>query len=485
MQLAAFDQMGFGQPPNPFFFEYAQILSKSAGPPATITFTAPIKNNYSSAFPLYGDNAGSIFEPDLGGPATLYVLPASWGICNFTFNGGTIDQVGQTYARGRNVTFNGVTALGTNGLIPSINTNWTADGCDFSSYEMEVDKGIENLVVQNGTVCHQLKFQSGSPNLFILDGSTVQAKIIGTPRRTVLRNNFSIGELDIGAAGFGRSDALDGTDGVVSALVVGSYFIDVDSAGYSISNGVITKTTGLPLPWAVPGTNMILNGSRSNETGFAVTSDTMVAGVTTVTTNGLTGGWPAVPRSGGTILKIGPHPCPILRLQNVTGCADAVDFSQAGAYGKPYASYSKRSYTGNTLTSPAGVPMWGVIQRVDIRVTTASTRSGALTLKPFGQFHASGLDAPGNTAATTWDPTFNLKFPGTRTLIPGSGWSGLQSGDIATDPGLLWLDDLQTPFCSTDISGEASGTWPVVEIEVATDQKLLRYVVPLSLRLHA
>ena len=141
--ITGLDMMGYGYPPNPAFFEYVQI---TAIDPSTgiITFASPLKNTYKSTWPLY--NAGSDFEADQGGPATLYALDPSWNT-QVEYRGLTISQAGQTYANGRSVTFRDVTFTGVACGVPSQSMLWQVINSNMPNCGMEVDKLIDTLVI--------------------------------------------------------------------------------------------------------------------------------------------------------------------------------------------------------------------------------------------------------------------------------------------------------------------------------------------------
>jgi hypothetical protein len=224
---------------------------------------------------------------------------------------------------------------------------------------------------------------------------------------------------------------------------------------------------------------MTFQGTFDSETAFNVASVTDDGTNTIVGTSLVGSSFPSVPRQGGTRLDMMVHPCPKLTLINCTGSNDALDLSQSGAQGQPYASYSKRSYAAATLINPiAGPELWGRISSVTVRVDTPFTTAGALTLNLFGQFLTGALD-PNNTQ-TAWLPVVNLKIGGTRT-VTATTVTGAQAGDTLSAPGLIWFDGRQGPFISGAITGGDPGT---VSIEVQTDQRLQKYAIPVS-RLHA
>jgi len=44
--------MGFGQPPNPFWYEYVYITNINAGT-GVITFQSPLENTYLDTWPVF------------------------------------------------------------------------------------------------------------------------------------------------------------------------------------------------------------------------------------------------------------------------------------------------------------------------------------------------------------------------------------------------------------------------------------------------
>lgn len=458
--VAAFDLQGAGNPPNPFFFEYAQIVSKDTGT-GIITLDRPLKNSYDSTWPLH--SAGNESEPDLGGPATIYVMPDTWD-CSIEFIGLTISApTQQLYARGRYIKF---TDCEIPTVAPTVNEYWIADGCDQTAATVEVDKMVENLIVSGGSSLHIYNFQSSTPNYFEVSDSTFDTRISGTPRKSVFSNS-TIPELRLGCSGYGRSDTIEASNCTISAITPLAY--SSDTAGYTISNGVISYAGAVA--FGVPGTKLIFTGSHAYEAQCYVVA-TSQSGSNTLVKSSLAGGWPDVALQGGTVLKVGPHPAPFIAFYNCSGCDMAVDLSNTGAQGRPFASYSKRTYTSTDLNSPENYQLWGELVSINVNVITPYTGVGALTLKLFGASSANGFDPPydGNSH-TAWSPSVNLKVAGLRSYTQGAGWSGTQSGDSLSDPGLLLFADVQVPSVSTTVS---AGSEPVVEIEVVADQKIYR-----------
>lgn len=220
-----------------------------------------------------------------------------------------------------------------------------------------------------------------------------------------------------------------------------------------------------------------------------------------------TGGFPASKLiSGYTSIRVRSTPVRSVYFENCTGTEQAVDLSQASARNRPYASYTKRTYTGQMPTAASGgnrlsaagavagtgsnVEMIGFIQSLKINIITPYTGTGvpgALTAG-LAQF---GINLNVNGTSTGFDPRINVKIAGERVFTPGVTPAGLQSGDtLPTLPSGSWIRGGIDPVLSTSVTSEylADNTkGPVFTIEMTTDQGFSTgpiAVAPLRLRLH-
>lgn len=472
--LTGFDLQGlwqspFGSPTNPAFFEYVYITSIVG---AVITFLTPLKRSYKSTWPNY--NAGNAFEVDNGGPATLYAIDPRWDLFA-RWVGITIDQPAvaagnaNTNSNGRDIGFIDVTAIAAC-PIPSQNNDWLIDRGDWSAASMECDKLVERMTVRQ---CNAgiIGFQSASINLAIFDAVT--ARITGSPRRMIARNTTITTRFRPGASGYGNTQEIV-LDTCVTAEIdpIGVTDKGIGDAGvnntYTMSGGVIrVPNTRGALVWATPGSRDVWDGTFTYSGDFGILDVWQDATYTYVQTD-LAGGFPA-----GDPIYIRTHQAPNFTCRNSTGCKDIVDLSQAPG-GAPLYSYSKRTYTGDTIVAPTErFQLWGDLSLVTVRVTQAYTGPGTLTLNLFGQFAAAAADPPGYSVGTDWNATVNLKIAGTRTITPVAV-TGAQTGDVLTAPGLIRFGQSQGVFASADVSGRPQGEWPIVEIEVTTDQGITR-----------
>jgi hypothetical protein len=473
--MTGLDLQGFGSPPNPALFEFLKVTDINTGT-GVITFSTSVQGQYLSTWPLYQPGGGATL--DNGGPATIYALPETWDI-DATFNGITFSQNGQIYFKGRKATFNGGGVTSRPGIVPTVNQSITFNNFDQSACFIEADKLVTNLVYNGGSI-DDLTFQSmsGATNCRMTD--VVVSTCFGTPKNFIVSGG-SIGELRIGALAYGRTETVRIDNCAIANLSQSAINVSgIVAAGYTMSNGVIRwpKAVNGPLTWAIPGTECFFSGTRVNENArfrvLTVTED----GTDTIVTTTATGGFPNVPGTLG--LRV--HPCPIWLGTGNTGSADAVDLSQVGAQGKSLFAYTKRTYT-NDLRPATTYDLWGQLVSININVTQAYFGAQpTLTLGCLGQFTGQVLSVD-RTELLTYNPVVDLKQTGLRTITPVSV-SGGQAGDtLGSTPGNIWFAGTQTVYGSSDISGEASGTWPIVEIEIITDQGLARLVPPLGLRL--
>lgn len=487
--MSSLDMQGFGDP-NHFNWELVTITNVDTGT-GFITISSPLRDRYLSTSPLY--NAGDAgLHTDCGGPATLYMLDASWdssikfsGI-QFFAPGGAINALART------MTFQGVTWISNLLSIsrgPNLSSNdvCTLDACDFTGCSLEADKTINQMNIINGTTGHVIEFQSASIKNLFVDSTCTIDQLRGTARNSVV--NGAVTTLSLGPTAYGRADSFKSTGGVFGTIAPNSVVDSIiPNANFACTNGVITVINYLPR-WAIPSTWMTLQGPAESETAFTVTSGAgdgspNVAAINTVIGTNLSGStWPGVPLQGGTALSVMVHPAPSATFVGCTGCDDAVDLSNAGAQGKPIYSYSKRSYTAATLVnSISGPRLWGRLVSVKVTVGVAFTTSGALNLKIFGQFAAGALDP--NNSNTSWNLTVDLKTTGVRTITPGLvTTTAVGSADsLGSAPGAIWFVGRQAPFISGSITGGDPGT---IVIEVQTDQQFQQSKAPLGLRLAA
>lgn len=194
----------------------------------------------------------------------------------------------------------------------------------------------------------------------------------------------------------------------------------------------------------------------------------------------LTSGWPTVPLGSGTDMFLTTHPAPIATFVNCTGCADAIDFSNPLAQGKPLYSYTKRTYAStasgtilylNSSTATDFAEIWGKIVTVTVTVGPAFTTAGAFVMNLFSRFTTPAVD-PLTGAFTMWAPVIDLKTPGIRIMKATSITGSVGIDSLGSPPGAIFFSGRIGPF--TNIAGNPVTVTPgdpgVVTIEMQTDQ---------------
>lgn len=494
--MRCYDMQGFGDANN-FYHDFVDITSVSTTTGA-ITFAAPLRHDYNRNFPVFV--TGGPFAANLGGPPTLFMPDAAWNCTQQFINLGFWNPQQQINATGRNMTYTNVKHLSQLGLNYSVCENITIDGLDFTtshSTGIEVDKTITNMTMINSTG-HVWWLQSSSVEYLNIFNSTLD-RLRGTARVTTI-DNCNIGSLEIGPTGYGRTDFLKCTNSIISAVSQSEFAESAmltSPSIWSIQDGVIRGTgTGSPIRWGFPGTVMFIMGQSGSIMGALETSyvvgdgtPTVASSVSFVGTNQFVPPqaspttWPTIPLLGGNDIVLTMRPS-LLYFNNCVGCDLVVDLCNPGAQMKPWGVYSKRQYTGNTLPAAVGTTVIGKVQAINIAVSTpyAGPTVTPITLS-LGQFHPSGRDDSG--VSLTWNIGVDLKAPGTRSITPG-GVTGAQPNDtdLTTMPVGTWFSGISA-YINTDISGESPAGWPVVTIEVITDQGIKPSVVPMPMRLRA
>lgn len=467
--ISALDLQGFGDPPNPGYFEYVKVASISG---TTVNLSTPLKYSYLSTFPLY--NAGDGGHPDEGGPATIYAMLAPWDI-ETEYIGLTIDNgLAPTLAKGRKVTFTNCTCSGAQGIVPTANQDHIWSGCDFSACSPEIDKCVETLTVTN-TKINLPVFQSADPNSLIATNMTILTRIDGTPKNATF-NGCTIPNLRMGAAAYGTTQNITCNASNIAALNLLGSADNVTS--YTCVGGVISRANSSgPIPWAVPGSHCYISGHRTNEFAFTVNSVTQDGTNTHISTT-IPGGFPVVTTGPGTG-NIFAYPTSTVNFSGCTGCDDVVDLSQAGAQGKIAYSYSKRTYTGGTsaqylsLVSPTEAQIWGNI--VSIKVTVVQSYTGSQSTLILTNWGAAAINPDGT--ASSWSISVDLKAAPRTILITPASVTGTQGSDSIAVPGNIWFAQGAAPAINHDVSSESSALWPIVTIEVQTDQG---FALPVS-----
>lgn len=319
------DTQGYGQPTNPWKFEYKKIQSIGSG---TLTFTEPLQKSYSSTYPNY--NAGTPgLEPYAGGPACVYAMNPAWDM-KIEMKGAYIpDNNNLFYGRGRDLTYTDM-SYETYGPAISNNVLCTVQRNTVGTFgEMEVDKLCDNAIVRD-SLFNAVTCQSTAVNNLTVDNVTCRP---GQYWRGVAGGNTVITNLNaptfwFGVIGYGV--ALGNTTlrncNATSASYITSYRFPLSDYGQP-GSGALTITSPDVQRWAVPNGWCVLLDGSGNYSGisFQVTNVAYSGGVTTVSTTLST---PVPGTSGGFSAPwyIVPHPGKDV---TITGCTGNSTFTNS------------------------------------------------------------------------------------------------------------------------------------------------------------
>lgn len=436
--VTAIDMQGFGSPPNPGIFEFAQISSRNTGT-GQICFTAPLTYGYLSTYPSY--------SADLGGPATIYLLFASWDT-TVEIQGLTWDSDFQAGNSGRSIKLTDVTIpnSGLNCPIASVNQTFTYSNVTAPNCIFESDKIVETMNYVGGTY-KQIIHQSSSIHTVNMTNATVSDTLNGTPE-TFVGSNLTIGTFAVGALCCGRTKSVVCTNCIIGAVGTGA-LSQINTAQFTIASGVISwANSNGPMPWCVPGANLYFGGQFLSEgVPFHVTGLTTSGGNTNCATNLAISAFPVLPLDSGK-LYINVHPAPISTWTDSSGSAGALDLASQPALTPIFSSYS-RAYTCHTIASAPTAIIRGTFVQGDYNVTVADSTQTTLVLNA----QDIGTTTVGSTGNVDYTPKINAKTTGLRTVTT-IGVSGSQTGDILSSPGASkWL-------ASTDHPGISSGSDP-------------------------
>jgi len=251
---------------------------------------------------------------------------------------------------------------------------------------------------------------------------------------------------------------------------------------YTMSGGVINVPSAMRLTgagqFAVTGETFYFWDSAVGTLGVCTITDVAdgPSGSINIYTN-RGGGFPArtMPSTQGLFFL--RHEAPICKFTNVTGCAEAVDLSNALAYNKPIKSYSKRSYIGSA-NSGQYVQVYGRYKYIKVSVTKADTSGLGVVTASLGFNNNNSIKMSDWTnGASAWNPIIDLKKTGDRIFDATSkvypvNWSTTAVAASDTLPNqteALWsAGNFVTTI--TDVSGQVAGTRPEFTIEIITDQ---------------
>lgn len=349
----------------------------------------------------------------------------------------------------------------------------------------ELQPGISGYGAANELTCNNCVIQTLTANSGVLDTYldaqyTMTNGVIAVPRTTAITRASDNGAGKVrltvnSTAGYisGKMATISGVqgttelDGLLLINVVDGTHLDLPTVPFapsflSINSGYVGTT---PIRWAVPGSKMTWAGLYTHQPSAFTVLDVTQDNANTYIHTSLQGSFPPLVVPGGALrVDAREVAVPKFTCSPCSGSVDAIDLSGAPP-GIPLWSFSKRTYTANTPRTL--VPVWGTLVSIKVNVIKPYTGSSALTF---------GLDspfviAPDGRTRTFYDPLVNVKIAGERVITP-TGISGTRSGDnLGSPPGRIWLlNNQQFPRFSANVSTENQENWPVVTIELVTDQ---------------
>lgn len=332
--------------------------------------------------------------------------------------------------------------------------------------------------------------------------------VISTTTTTITMSKNATSNVTIGSGVSFVSAALSGDAFHAKEIlsVPDSTHIDFDlnfPTGFSLSYGGAIRQGAVNI-WAVPDKYIHWYGSRGRSGIFKVTDVTQDADCTYIATD-QAGGFPTIPTTAGVGVQIKTLGAQRIRASGLSGSSIYNEqLNYPASYDKPLFSYFKKSYTGSdSATKPDNAATVGLLSSIVIDVVTPYT--GALgTLFIHLHEFATNMRWLVDGSEAFWDYGVNAKVAGRRviTLANTSTNATAQSGDgsllVPSWSSGIWLVGSQPRVClqqsatqSTvrNISAEASNLWPVINIEITTDQgipaSIPSAVVPLRFRLRA
>lgn len=478
----------YGFPSNFHWFEWLTVASVNSST-HEVCFTTPLQNTYKDTWPRM--NAGSQFELDGGGPATMYPVDVEWDTTHVYKDFALVNPQFQTAAGGRNITWSNVAPTGVHCMIPSQNETYTWVNNATSLCSIESDKLIKTWNITNSPM-NQVNIQSSSIDTININGSTID-RWFGSPKKLNADASTFPTAFTVGTIAYGASDESICTNCTNGAALTGQGDgIRVDSVGqpWSMSGGVITIPNAysysggnafseLQIRYIVPGYYSYWSGGggggASAQVGrfFKVTDVTQDLDNIYVTTTEAgsfpTGAWV----TNGLTLK--PHPAPKLTVSFLPGSADGALWFNGCSAQHPMFSCANYTRTGGSsgTTTTVGPTMWGELTSFTFTNNVPYTNTGSLSWTSPQFATMRYLDT--SNVQTGINFVINTKLPssaggGTRTFT-SSGVTGNQVGDVfpsAPPAGAVFGTSIGLSLFSANTPSDS----PEVTVTLRTNQNL-------------
>ena len=484
-------------PPNMSLFEFKKIISIN-----TIThqlcFDSPAKYHYDQSWPDFTGTAagGQCGGVPCGGPPYIFGIPylgfndgqfcprpngasCLWDTTS-TIIGGTWTTSGFFLQNNRTVILKNVTCTspGSNNtcFYPSGNQNVLWINTSFTVSRIEADKEVQNWTISGGTYPGIVLQSASIQNLTLINGATV-GFFNGFPGISLNCYNSSINP-SVGGGGLFRmgnsfgtgndltsfnGNACSSTGGNDAGVARPSCCFGSTSMPIFVSNvqtpfvyrgaGVFTcnendnSSCHDVLSWPQPGSHWIIQTALAVGFPFQLTNvtDNFPSSplIQTISTNLALANLNNTPKDGGGNSSYVPDYPRVWNCINCTGSPDMVDLSLPGAQGKPFMTYTKKTFTcapnvasvpgsipTNNSTSASGIygllPVFGNLVQVAFNVITPDTNNIGATVATGGT-----LTDQTTGAQTSASNSVNLNIAGLRTVTTTTV-TGAQSGDSLT-----------------------------------------------------
>lgn len=186
-------------PPNLGFFEYVQIQSISG---ASITLTAPLRQNYLSTWPTFNPGPPTGFA--VTGPAAIYGMAFNWDSF-ISISGPHFGDFFEVGAEGRSMRIKDTYYDG-QGLTPSIVQSLHVINLNQPNVSIELDKLNDYVLFEDSTIFGVVAASQAANNQLVFKNCVVGI-LNGTPRQTrVVDSRFSQLYVGSGAGAFGFCD---------------------------------------------------------------------------------------------------------------------------------------------------------------------------------------------------------------------------------------------------------------------------------------
>jgi hypothetical protein len=478
--ISSVDMQGrASNPPNWNQFEYHRVSAVDSNTGIVTLETPSLTYAHSSTLPAPGAYPPANEFYDTGGPATIYLLRQSWAQTVRVFGltlgapGNNAMPLAAQFFEFVDCTFNA------DNTSPSVNQRASFVRCNFTPTTVEVDKEIESLEFFDCDFSF-ITVQSVSARQVAFRGCLMRS--LQDNARTIVCSNCFIQRLTM----FGIYGTCLGRIYEFCRIPEFKYENQITSVPLSdatFSNGVFT----VPLtvgdisswwPFAIPGSVGFLSNSGGDNLGspFQITdaSEDGNGHLLVKTTLGT-----ALPTYVGvSITQAVIMPAPSLSFRNCTGNPQIVAFSKAPP-AQPFFSYGYWGLIEN-FDAINTLEVIGAVIKLRVNVRRAYTGvQPTMLLHAFRATGKIGLSLSGTTwTQVTTDPCFDLKVAGERVMAVNAV-SGLAPNDtdvtngVPLKPfGFLWITDNLPihPVLSHSLSGDTTDKWPIVEIEIWTDQ---------------